>query len=66
MKKFSPQTIVFLTDAITGGPSTLDNQCPWPYRAGWKIIRFFKECGYDFEFGQSSRVPWAEGRLEEK
>jgi hypothetical protein len=65
MKKFSPQVIVFLADAITGGPSTPDNQSPWPYRAGWKIARFFKECGYSFTLGQSSRVPWTEERLEE-
>jgi len=65
MKKFSPQTIVFLSDAITGGPNVPNSKNPWPYRAGWQIVRFFKECGYKFEFGQASRVPWAEERLEE-
>lgn len=64
MRKFSPQVIVFLADAITGGPAVPGITNPWPYRRGWEIMRFFKECGYKFEIGQSSRVPWTELSLE--
>ncbi|PIP17557.1 MAG: hypothetical protein COX43_03700 [Parcubacteria group bacterium CG23_combo_of_CG06-09_8_20_14_all_35_9] len=64
-KKFSPQLISFLADAITGGPGTMSNRLPWPYRTGGGIAKFFRQCGYDVGPSGFSRVPWTEEMLSQ-
>ncbi|OGG51550.1 hypothetical protein A3F28_03000 [Candidatus Uhrbacteria bacterium RIFCSPHIGHO2_12_FULL_57_11] len=65
MKRLSPRSIDFLAVTITGGAWPPDEATPWPYRPGWKIEKFFRQCNYDYSLNGSSRVPWTESVLQD-